>query len=193
MKPLSIELHSIFQEFVNVCVTEYHLNDTALYKLAPKPERHCLNPYLTSEADVEMKFGGFLQSKISDRSLSIHSQLSIYKEHPNARADLSVHKVENNSLWTTNNSLFDSLLAVIEVKYANFVNPDFDFVRGNIAKDILNLSSLKSGIGRFLLIIDEGCKISPQLINYTHHEAIKYQIEILSNNPGFNRKTNAAA
>jgi hypothetical protein len=190
MKPFSLNLHTIFQEFIELCTSKYYLNDPLLYQLKTKPERDCLNPYFISESDVELKFGAFLESKIVEHKFCVHSQLRIYQALPKAIADLSIHKLVNHSLWTTNDALFNSLIAVIEVKYANFVNPDFDFDCGNVAKDILNLSSLKSGIGRYLLIMDEGCKISPKLVKNTRDEAIKYQIEILSNNLGFDLKTN---
>jgi hypothetical protein len=186
-----IDLHPIFDEFIKHCVSKYHINDESWYeeKQLSSSKRHCINPFLTSEADVEMKFGSFLQDHISSNNLCVHSQLSIYPES-RKRTDLSIHDIEQAVPWHINASIIDSLRAAIEVKYANCIKPDFDFIMGGVKKDLKNLSTLKLHIDKYLLIIFEAKtnEISQRYIEETLKEAQDNKINILSNNPNLRHK-----
>ena len=79
-----------------------------------------------------------------------------------------------------------TLRAAIEIKYANFRKPDYEFKNGRIPDDLKRLASLPSGVLKFLLIIDEGSRVSTENMENTKRFANDARITILSNNPAFN-------
>jgi hypothetical protein len=174
---------SIFNDFILMVAKECRIQDKNLYCQKREPhQRHCINPFLATESDLEMAFGAFLQSRLKDKPLSVHSQMRIYRNGSRKGiADLTIHRTEPDSAWMTDDDVQRSLIAVIEVKYANFGNPNYDFKRGCVEKDLKNLASLGKGISRYLLILDEAGHIS-EGIEETTALAKREGIAILSNN-----------
>lgn len=155
----------------------------------PKGERDCQNEHLAYEADVKVKLGGYLELELRKRgsNFSVHSELSLFK-NKGWRADLSVHEL--GGPWSRSQKLIDSCRAVIEIKYANYWNPDYAWDgKGNtVVNDLIKLNSIESApstpkeeVLKVLLVIDEGHRISENLIGKLREQAGKDGIIILSN------------
>ena len=71
---------------------------------------------------------------------------------------------------------------MIEIKFANVVNPYYDFENGGIAKDLHLLKSLPDGKKRYLILVDEAELIESDQANKFIDDAETYNINIVSNN-----------
>jgi hypothetical protein len=146
-----------------------------------------LNPYLKTESDIQVKFGGYLEEALLPEGYTVHSeQTGIYKTSGKMKPDLSVHQVDKkDGLWLSDDPdpVVATLKAVIEIKYSNFLGGNKPFIDGMIEKDILKMSDLLGeDIAKFMLIFDEGNKIDPGHINSTKQLASQKDVFILSNN-----------
>jgi len=100
---------SIFESWINEKVSLYF--DDYKYPSNKIEGLHhaTLNPYLKTEADIQVKFSGFLEEALLPMGYTAHAeQTDIYaykgKGYPQ-RPDLSIHKVNNkDGLWLFNNS-----------------------------------------------------------------------------------------
>jgi hypothetical protein len=148
-----------------------------------------LNPYLKTESDIQVKFGGYLEEALLPVGYTVHSeQTGIYKTQARIkpRPDLSVHQVDKkDGLWLSGDPdpVVVTLKAVIEIKYANFIGGNKPFIDGKIEQDITNMSDLLGeDIIKFMLIFDEGGEIHPEHIDSTRQLASQKGVFILSNN-----------
>ena len=82
-----------------------------------------------TEDDVKVKFGGYLEEvfRQSVSEWTVHAELPLYPQSRET-ADLSIHRVRAEGLWVSQSDIVDSVIAVIEVKYANW-NADYDFTK----------------------------------------------------------------
>jgi hypothetical protein len=184
-----------FGDWVERIRHDYGVGDPELYSGVPADTFHrSLNPFLKTEADLRVKFGGFLEeyllSRAEGRTFTVHAEMLVY---PDSRsfADLTVHEVRASKLWKDEkgpDSVMGSLKGVIEVKYANFQDPDWyfdDLKKNSVFKDLERLATLGPGIARVMLIFDEGSKVSGKNVERVKNLSRANDILILSNNPGF--------
>lgn len=148
-----------------------------------------LNPYLKTESDIQVKFGGYLEEALLPEGYTVHSeQTGIYKtpSRMKPRPDLSIHQVDKkDGLWLSDDPdpVVATLAAVIEIKYANYTASNKQFVDGKIEQDITKMSDLLGdNVFKFMLIFDEGGKIDPKHIASTKLIAKQKGVFILSNN-----------
>jgi len=174
-----------FLDWVEGPLTTLRLGNPDYYLAARdrKLARASLNPWLTTEADIQVKFGGFLDRRLTalDADLTVHAELPVYPNTRQSTADLSVHNIGTGALWLTDEPLTTTLRAVIEIKYANYRDPDILFTTGEIGNDLDKLSQLPPGVLRFLVIIDEGLRIASDRAATTVHTAREYGVTVLSN------------
>ena len=176
-------LQECFLAFVRERFEHYRIGQS-FYKNGAQPgDQDCQNPHLKTEADLQIKFGGFLELWLQDydKSLVVHAELPIYA-NPRARADLTIHRVYSNTNWASRQQILESLESVIEIKYANVRTPLYDFEHGGIEKDIGLLSSLPSGVGRYLVLVDEAESIHRAQVDKFIEDAKANAVTILSNN-----------
>jgi hypothetical protein len=111
-----MDIKNIFDQFVQICYERYGIGDSRIYKedVKSKASLYCLNPYLWSEDDLKVKFGGFLELELIKlhSDLTVHSELKLYDSFPKNRADLSIHEVKRD-LWLNRDEIKESLVAVI--------------------------------------------------------------------------------
>lgn len=145
-----------------------------------------LNPFLKTEADIQVKFGGFLEAKLRADcdKFTVHAELNPYKNHPQYWADLSIHDIADGNLWTAQkpNPIVETVRAVIEIKYVNYRDPDHLFDKGKIRQDLEKLAVLQPGVDRIFLVLDESLAISEEHIEDTRTFARDNEITVLSNN-----------
>ncbi len=62
-------IKSIFKDFVQHCEQEYNIGNTKVYekKLLTCGTEDCINQYLKTEADIKVKFGSYLEKKITEK------------------------------------------------------------------------------------------------------------------------------
>ena len=186
-------IKNIFIDWLNGPANIYRMADNNVYKnIIIKDLWHfSLNPYLKTEADIQMKFGGYLEQRVLnlEKNLTVHAELNVYRKNKRWWADLSVHDVSSGELWTGNNPnpITETVKGVIEIKYANYKYPDFHFDRGFIQGDLDKLASLSENIDKFMLIIDEGNRINNKHIEELLEICDQNKITVLSNNPNIMR------
>ena len=172
-----------FKNFVNDRFARYRMG-RQFYPSKPSTEdQFSLNPYLITEADIQVKFGGYLE----DRLLQHHPQLTVHAEMPvyknlRARADLTIHRAGTGSYWVSHDLILASLDSVIEIKYANVITPYHDFNSGGIKKDIKVLGTVPDSVKKYLIIVDEAELIEPGKIKNFLDDAKASHITIVSNN-----------
>ena len=118
--------------------------------------------------------------------LIVNSEMRIY---PNFRfvSDLSVHEdILNDDYGNYCNDTFNkSLRAVIEIKYANFRDPNYDFDKGLVQKDVVKLGGLPNVVCKYLILLDEALCVSESNIEILRDISSEYGVVILSNNKKF--------
>lgn len=152
-----IKLEIPFKEFYRRCIKDYRLGDINYYLQAVQSKyRHCYNPYISTERDVQVKLGGLIDDYLIERGLpySLNAEMSIYESKVD-RTDLSIHKIEPGTLYTERGKYIENLVCAIEIKYANAKNPNFDFLNGSVWNDILKLSTLGDKVVKVFVFIDE--------------------------------------
>jgi hypothetical protein len=144
------------------------------------------NPFIKTEADIQIKFGGYLEQFLMRVSptYTVHAELNAYPTDRKWWADLSVHDVSSGGLWLTEDPdpVLETTRAIVEIKYSNFRDPDWPFNKGYIQSDLKKLATLPAEIDRFFLILDETNSISDQNINELLTDAKLKGANILSNN-----------
>ncbi len=169
-------------------MSSYYFADPAWYFGIERQglKQASLNPYIKTEADIQVKFGGYLDRRLDelDTSYTVHAELSAYRDNPRNFADLSVHAVGTGTLRTESqpDPAFETLRAVIEIEYANYRDCDNQFENGAIRKDMDKLTTLPRGVLRTLLILDESLSINPENVRAVIDYARANDIIILSNN-----------
>ena len=169
MEELKQNLIKILFEFCKKAKDNYKIGDESFYgdykaHKKCKSEQHTLNSYLKTEADLKTKLSSFLSRKLSNEYL-IHNELKIYKDYPRKMADITIHN-NLNKLWLRHDEdIVSSLIAIIEIKYPNCTDPDFDFREGKkiadktnskIEDDMNKLKSIKNNkVIKILFILDE--------------------------------------
>ena len=148
------------------------------------------NLYLKTEADVQVKYGGYLESWIitRDLELTVHAELPVYP-NPRGRADLTLHRTNSVKYWASRQQILETLECVIEIKLANVRAPYYDFKNGGIEKDIRLLQSIPDGVKRYLILVDEAELLDPKEIKRFIDDAIASNIIIVSNNQRLNSAT----
>ena len=71
-----------FRAWLSGPARQYRLSDAALYSPSEMAtaSRDCVNPYLMSEDDVKVKFGGYLEQRLLGLSsnLTVHTELHLW-------------------------------------------------------------------------------------------------------------------
>ena len=183
-------LVQLFKEWVDGPLTRHSFTDPLRY--AGLKSRACpyasRNPYIKSEADIQMKFGGYLAERLPS-GLTVHAGLNPYRGFPSLRSDLSVHRLPSDeSLQPAHNPVVDTVQVVIEVKYADSQHPDWLFEQGRVRQDLEHLACLPQGVERVFLLLDESLRIDARHIHETCALARRHLITILSNNEEFMRE-----
>ncbi|HMH34356.1 MAG TPA: hypothetical protein VK543_15065 [Puia sp.] len=184
-----LELEIPFKIFYDRCVSDYRIGDTEYYSVAKgSKEKHCYNPYIATERDIQVKLGGIIDDHLFKvgPSFSLNSELGVYRQFSNERADLSIHRIDNGMLYVNKNSHLENLEFVIEIKYANAKTPEFDFVNQSVHKDIRKLSSLGSNIGKVFVYIDEADETPEVWRNWLLSECRREEIILFTNNKHIN-------
>jgi hypothetical protein len=182
-----------FKEFYTRCQTIYRLGDTTLYleNIFKIKTKYCFNPYLSTECDVQVKLGGLIEEHLRKNQLPfiVNAEMKLYNNErgKNNRADLSIHKTPDNNLYLQKESAFDSLVAIVEIKYANAIHPYYEFDNKKIEKDIEKLASLDGTILKYLVLIDEANKIDKVKVNHILEACQLKNILLFSNNPEINQ------
>lgn len=177
-----------FQRWINGPLASYRFTDPALYRSVVRDGLYqaSLNAYLKSEADIQVKFGGFLESELLSgrQDLTVHAELNPYEGHSNWWADLSVHDVSDGPLWTKEkpNPIVETVKAVVEIKYSNYREPNWLFTKGFVMRDLEKLACLQAGVARLLILMDESGDIEGSHIENTLSFSRDKGISILSNN-----------
>jgi hypothetical protein len=108
--------------------------------------------------------------------------------YPQSRetADLSIHRVRAEGLWVSQSDIVDSVIAVIEVKYANWRNADYDFTKrkSTIQDDLRKLGTLGPHCQEYLLLVDECRAMSPTSVDEVRRLSGQHGVTLLSNHPG---------
>jgi hypothetical protein len=187
MKDAVIE---IFNKWIEGPVSHYHLADKDIYRVsdAKTPRRSPLNPFLKNEADIRIKFGGFLEQELlgSGGGLTVHAELKPTQDDTfYCCMDLSIHEVPNDlSLATNDNALSaETVRAVIQVRFIDFLasnNKVYDYT--DFHSDFACLNEFPKQAGKFLLIIDEGEAMDSNVIDDVRRMARECKVELISNN-----------
>lgn len=146
--------------------------------------QHGQSAFLKTEADVQVKFGGYLENWLIERypGLIVHAELPIYSK-AHQRADLTVHRVAAEDHWKEYKQIKDSIESVIEIKLANARFPSFNLAKGCLSKDFSVLKELPDHVKKYLLIIDEREGITSEHAKEILNKARLYKIKVISNNP----------
>ena len=179
-----------FTTFVRERFIRYRIG-RKFYPNGPYPgDQHGQNPYIKTEADVQVKYGGYLESWLIDRypELTVHAELPVYS-NSHERADLTLHRIGSGKYWVSRQQILETLEYIIEIKLANVVSPYYDFKKGGIDKDIRLLQSIPGRVKRYLILIDEAELIDPNRIKRFIEDTSAYEITIVSNNPKLNSAT----
>lgn len=183
-------LVQVFREWVDGPLARQAFTDPSRYaglktRACPYASR---NPFIKSEADIQMKFGGYLAERLPS-GLTVHAGLNAYRGYPALRSDLSVHRMPSDTAVQKNhNPVVDTVQAVIEVKYADSQHPNWLFEQGRVRQDLEHLACLPHGVGRVFLLLDESLCIDARHIHETRALARRHHITILSNNEEFMRE-----
>lgn len=183
-------LVQVFKEWVEGPLARHSFTDPSRYaglkiRACPYASR---NPYIKSEADIQMQFGSFLARRLPS-GLAVHAGLSPYRGFPALRSDLSVHSMPSDaSLAAGHNPVVDTVQVVIEVTCADSQHPDWLFEKGRVRQDLEKLACLPQGVERVLLLLDESLRIDARHIHATRDLARKHRVTILSNNEEFMRE-----
>jgi hypothetical protein len=187
---IQTRVESIFKRFQDEVLDTCGIGQKERYikEVKKVPDLHCYNQYLITEQDVQYNFGSYLRTLLAPDYV-VHAEMPIYTSSAHKKCDLTVHQalpgtfIDSVKVWT------ETLVCAIEVKYANYAKPDFDFqAGGGIDKDLKNLGEdLKAdkGVLKIIVIIDEANGISPEKIEETMRKAKQQKIILLSNNRGF--------
>jgi hypothetical protein len=132
---------------------------------------------------------GVIENYFIEKNLpySINAEMKIYADGvANQRCDLTIHEVPSDFLYLHPDSHKQSLKVVIEIKYANAVHPDFEFSNGAILADLVKLSSIKSEVLKYLVVLDEANRISEKNCDWLIEQCSTKNIELFSNNTYIN-------
>ena len=187
-----LEIKIPLRTFYKRCVQEYHMGDTSYYADAINTkERNCYNPHISTEADVQIKLGGIVDAYLRQEHLpfSVNSEMGVY---PNSRdkADLTIHRISSDMLYLERDIYVNNLECVIEIKYANARQPDFDFGKGAIEKDILKLNSFGNNVKKVFAFIDEADNTSEENLDWLMKQCREKEILLFSNNKYVNQHLN---
>lgn len=114
--------------------------------------------------------------------------MKIYSGFKNDRADLSIHEVSDETLYTEIDSHTKNLVAAFEIKYANAVNPDNEFKRYLIIPDLNKLQSLPPHVKKIFVLIDEANGLQFENAEQLIRECGERNIQLFSNNKLINER-----
>ena len=182
-----VDIQRAYDEFERDYLERYGVGRPAPEAVLRRSSRSALNPYVATEDDAKVKFGGHLERSFMEAGapLTVHAEAPVYGPGRHGRADLSVHRVAPGEWLGHNDDLRAGLVAVVEVKYANVKVPDYDFRRGAVEADLVKLASLPVGVERWLMVVDEGRRVSLGAAEATVGRALELGVGVLSNNPRF--------
>ena len=149
--------------------------------------------FISTECDVQIKLGGLIEEYFISNELqfSVNSEMKIYDlPYKNERADLIVHEVSKNTLYTAIDSHKKTLKCAIEVKFANAVNPDYEFKRALIIPDLNKLSSLPEEVKKIYVFLDEADRLADTNADFLIKECNERRIQLFTNNKSINYKLN---
>lgn len=181
---------AIFNNWMEGPASHYHLADKDIYRAsnANTPKRGPLNPFLKNDADVHIKFGGFLEQELlnSGVRLTVRSELKPKQDGTSyCCTDLSIHEVPNDLSSTVSDEGLDAEwgCAVIQVRFIDYPaskENTYDYV--HFLADFECLLEPKNKVDKFLLIIDEGESMNASVIGDLKKMARECEVTLLSNN-----------
>jgi len=174
----------IFNDWINRNVSWY-MEDFAYPDEVSGLHHKSLNPFLKTEDDIKVKFGGFLEDNLLPLGYTVHSEITEIYKHTSSRPDLTIHKVnKNEGLWLhyNPNPAIETLRGVIEIKYNNYCCTNYESSFNQIKKDIDKLKEFDENILKFMLVFDEGETIKDSNISCINTLANDNDVWILSNN-----------
>jgi hypothetical protein len=174
-------------------LVKYKIGDASHYINARNNSKakFCFNPYIATECDVQVKLGGIIEEYFILKGLpySVNAEMKIYSGIKNNRADLSIHNVSADTLYTEIDSPLSTLVAAFEIKYSNAVHPN-EFETDLIKPDLDKLKSLPKEVKKIFVFIDEANGLSDFNVQSYINECAERDIQLFSNNKRINEKQN---
>ncbi|MBL7736440.1 MAG: hypothetical protein JNL51_13350 [Chitinophagaceae bacterium] len=185
--PQHLSLRAPFRDFLHRLRNSYDIGASSAYEAAIREakRKYCFNPYLTSECDVQVKLGGLLENYLLSEQLpfTVHAEMKIYGGNGrSSRCDLTIQRAVPGVLQTTHKMATDSVVAAIEIKYANAAHPGNEFKNGAIAADLDKLTTLQ-GVDKYFVLIDEAEGVSETDIRWLTYTCEEKCIQLFANNP----------
>lgn len=147
-------------------VGRYGYGDERSVSHLPEMTNYGCNPFLETEADYQVKLGGFLDENLLGDGLTVHAEMNrIYGgEYKAQRPDLTIHSSCAGTPWLTDEDRIGSLRWVIEIKAANIKDPYDGFLRkdNNVLSDITKLEAIGRmypSVDRCLMFFDEALRV----------------------------------
>jgi hypothetical protein len=190
--PHVIAIREPVRQFLLACSNVYGLGASEAYQqaISTATNKYCFNPYFSSECDVQVKLGGLIEAYFRQYHFpfTVCSEQKIYPgdNNRNNKADLTIYRIVPGALHTSREIVRQSLVAVMEIKYANAVHPNYEFARNLIMADLEKLS-LISQIQRYFVLLDEADRVGEQHIRWLVNECRQRHIQLISNNRLANR------
>lgn len=108
------------KNFYTRCINNYRFGDKHHYVDAIKntKDKYCFNPFISTECDIQIKLGGIIEEYFISNGLlfSVNSEMKIYDlPYKNERADLSIHEVNRNTLYTSLDSHKETLGVLLKL------------------------------------------------------------------------------
>jgi len=179
-----------FHKWENI-LRGYRIGDKQFYdQIQDSGDQYCINAYIKTEADVKVKFGGFLELEIFQKyggkpdDTTVHSEMALYDSKTD-KADLSLHQVKPSRIYLNRSDVLLSTRAVIEIKLVNFKQPRWG--EEGLIKDILKFDRLdplindKFDIIKVFMVIDEGLRMNEEIWSRINTEAKIRNVLVLSN------------
>ncbi len=180
----------IFNKWIHGPAGHYHISDydVPLPKDEKPLEHRPLNPFIHNDADVRIKFGGFLEQELltNYERLTVHSELALPRDSVfPCFPDLSIHAILGDLSSGPNGQklCIETVRAAIKVRFIDHLasrNRTYDST--DFHTDFACLNELPGYADRFLLIIDEGESMDSAIIDELRNVSKQFEVSILSNN-----------
>jgi hypothetical protein len=188
---IKIPLKTFYQR----CLNDYKFGDRSHYLDAIKKSKnkYCFNPFISTECDIQIKLGGLIEDYFLSSKLpfSVNAEMKIYDSpYKNERADLTIHEVYTDTLYSAIDSHKKTLKCAVEVKFANAVHPNYEFKRNLIIPDLNKLSSLPDNVEKVYVFLDEANGLATTNADFLIKECDERKIFLFTNNKYINYNLN---
>ena len=114
-------------------------------KATGKTKRYTLNPIFTTEDDLKVALGAYINIELSKKSSDYYCHAELFKPKGNEGCDLSIHKHSSSDPYYTQEEINECAEAVIEIKYIGklFTDSHIKSKVRDIEKDIVKLCAVK--------------------------------------------------